>query len=145
MQGLNILADPMFGYRASPSQYMGPARYRPVPSVRQHNPNINRSTTEIVDELGLDRVDCVLISHNHFDHLDKGSVQALWAKYPEAVFLVPKGVEQWMVDKAPQSSVSWVSSCKFNFPVPMVTLLNTVHIVEIVHVLYFAIDHIFLA
>jgi N-acyl-phosphatidylethanolamine-hydrolysing phospholipase D len=59
--GLNILADPVFSRRASPLAFTGPVRLAP--------PGI-----EIGD---LPRIDAVLISHNHYDHLDKRSLRAL--------------------------------------------------------------------
>ena len=56
--GLNVLTDPVFSNRASPIQLVGPARAQP-PAVA------------IAD---LPPIDVVVISHNHYDHLDRQSV-----------------------------------------------------------------------
>ena len=82
--GLNVLTDPIFSERASPVQFFGPKRAQPPGlSLEQLPP-----------------VDVVLISHNHYDHLDKQSVLALskraQTKDGQAVtplFLVPLGVK----------------------------------------------------
>lgn len=65
--GVNILTDPAFSKRSSPVQFAGPARYTPPPC-------------EISD---LPPIHIVLISHNHYDHVDSGSIAAL-AKKEEA-------------------------------------------------------------
>ncbi len=79
--GLNILVDPHFGPRASPVSFAGPRRLTPAPlSIDQ-----------------LPRIDLVLISHNHYDHLDEGTVRALAAQAGGSpLFLVPLGVDAWM-------------------------------------------------
>lgn len=74
--GLNVLTDPVFSRRASPFRFLGPARW-------------------VVPGIGLDELpplDIVLLSHNHYDHLDVSSVRALAARCPAAVWLVPLGV-----------------------------------------------------
>ncbi len=78
--GLNIVTDPMFSERAFPVQFMGPQRKVP-PAL---------SLAE------LPHVDVVLISHNHYDHLDRDSVQALnrQAGGPP-LFLVPLALKPW--------------------------------------------------
>lgn len=77
--GLNVLTDPVLGQRASPLSFAGPARRTPTP----------------VGIAGLPRIDVVVISHNHYDHLDRASVHALARRFPEAVFLVPLGLKRW--------------------------------------------------
>jgi len=79
--GLNILTDPVFSARTSPVQFAGPKRMVPLPAR--------------LDELP--PIDLVLISHNHYDHLDRGTVQALLKQRggpPQ--FHVPLGMERWM-------------------------------------------------
>lgn len=77
--GLNILTDPIWSDRASPYQWIGPKRMRP-PGIAFDN---------------LPPVDIVLISHNHYDHLDVHTVQKLHEQHdPE--FVVPLGVEKFM-------------------------------------------------
>lgn len=59
--GLNLLTDPVFSERCFPVQWAGPKRQTP-PGLR-------------LDQLP--RIDVVLLSHNHYDHLDEGSMRAL--------------------------------------------------------------------
>jgi len=82
--GLNILTDPHFGARASPVSFAGPRRLVPLPAT--------------LDDLP--RIDAVLISHNHYDHLDRGTVRALAAQPGgPPLFVVPLGVDLWMRDE----------------------------------------------
>jgi N-acyl-phosphatidylethanolamine-hydrolysing phospholipase D len=78
--GVNVLTDPMFSQRASPVQFSGPKRAQP-PGIA------------LAD---LPRIDVVLISHNHYDHLDLDSVKALAQQAGGApVFIVPLGIKVW--------------------------------------------------
>lgn len=81
VDGLNILTDPIFSERASPVSFAGPRRTT-APALR-------------IDQLP--PIDMVLISHNHYDHLDKASVRALQAKQPDNPphFYVPLGLKAW--------------------------------------------------
>ncbi len=83
MAGKNILFDPMFSLRASPLGFVGPKRVVPLP----------------VDVHELPRIDLVMVSHNHYDHLDADSVMRL-AAMPQGSprFLVPKGLKAWFAD-----------------------------------------------
>lgn len=72
--GLNVLTDPIFSERASPIQWAGPKRAR-LPGILLKD---------------LPRIDLVLISHNHYDHLDKNSIQELQDKFAP-MFVVPLG------------------------------------------------------
>jgi len=74
--GLTILTDPHFSNRASPVGFAGPKRVTPAPF-------------EIKD---LPKIDLVLISHNHYDHLDRESIQKLIAHQPNIKFFVPLGL-----------------------------------------------------
>jgi L-ascorbate metabolism protein UlaG (beta-lactamase superfamily) len=81
--GVNILTDPVFSNRASPVQWAGPGRWQP-PGVALRD---------------LPHIDIVLISHNHYDHLDEASVRALAAqKGGPPLFVVPLGIERWLAD-----------------------------------------------
>lgn len=66
MDGVTFITDPIFSDRASPSQMVGPKRYRDPPC----------SIHDLPSDL-----DAVLISHNHYDHLDMNSVTLLNARF----------------------------------------------------------------
>ncbi len=78
--GLNVLTDPHFTARASPLNFAGPKRLVP-PGLALRD---------------LPAPDVILISHNHYDHLDDGSVRWLAKHYPKAVFVVPLGLRRWL-------------------------------------------------
>jgi N-acyl-phosphatidylethanolamine-hydrolysing phospholipase D len=81
LAGLNILTDPHFSERASPVSFAGPRREVALP----------------VQLAQLPRIDVVLISHNHYDHLDAPTVQMLnrQAGGPP-LFIVPLGLDLWL-------------------------------------------------
>lgn len=84
--GLNVLTDPMFSQRASPIQLVGPVRAQP--------PGLALSD--------LPPIDVVVISHNHYDHLDRQSVVEIARRSQAAgtrtLFLVPLGLRSWFND-----------------------------------------------
>ncbi|XP_037271115.2 N-acyl-phosphatidylethanolamine-hydrolyzing phospholipase D isoform X2 [Rhipicephalus microplus] len=81
MKGVNVLTDPMLSERASPSQLLGPKRFREAPCT-------------VAD---LPRIDAVVISHNHYDHLDLNTVHQLNARFEETLrWFVPLGLTAWM-------------------------------------------------
>ena len=81
--GLNVLTDPVFSERASPVQFAGPKRAQPPGLALAQLPPI----------------DVVLISHNHYDHLDKNTVLELSRQSQGAtLFVVPLGVKSWFLD-----------------------------------------------
>jgi L-ascorbate metabolism protein UlaG (beta-lactamase superfamily) len=73
----HILTDPIWSERTSPVSWVGPRRRR-SPGVRLED---------------LPRIDIVLLSHNHYDHLDLQTLRWL-AKRGEATFIVPTGVSR---------------------------------------------------
>lgn len=73
MGGLNVLIDPVFSERASPVQWSGPRRVMP-PALR-------------LDELP--PIDVVMLSHSHYDHLDKPATQWLARHHSAATWVVP--------------------------------------------------------
>ena len=74
-----ILIDPALSKRASPFAFAGPQRKTPSPLDIHHLP----------------RLDYVLISHNHYDHLDKPTVKRIARRFPQARFIVPLGLALW--------------------------------------------------
>lgn len=74
-----LIIDPIFSTRASPVSWAGPKRVRP-PGINFHD---------------LPNVDAVLITHNHYDHLDLPTLHALKDKC-NPVIIVPLGDKQWL-------------------------------------------------
>ncbi|HEY0131287.1 MAG TPA: MBL fold metallo-hydrolase [Allosphingosinicella sp.] len=68
-RGLNILADPIWSERASPFSFAGPKRVR-APGVRFED---------------LPKIDLVLVSHNHYDHMDLPTLKRLWQRDRPAI------------------------------------------------------------
>lgn len=77
--GKTILTDPIFSDRCSPVQFIGPKRYT-QPSIHIQS---------------LPKIDIVLISHNHYDHLDKQTVRIL-SDDSSTIWFIPLGLEQWL-------------------------------------------------
>lgn len=80
LPGLNVLTDPVWSDRCSPIPFMGPKRFVPPPLS--------------VDELP--PVDVVLLSHDHYDHLDRPTVKALHRRFDDALtWVTPLGYADW--------------------------------------------------
>lgn len=77
---LNILTDPMWSERASPLRSLGPRRVAP-PGVAMES---------------LPPIDVVLLSHDHYDHLDAPTVRRLARLQPEAHWMAPLGLAQFL-------------------------------------------------
>jgi L-ascorbate metabolism protein UlaG (beta-lactamase superfamily) len=96
IDGLRVLTDPVWGPRASPSRLAGPKRFQPVP-VPLH---------------ALPPLDLVLVSHDHYDHLDYPTIREL-AKRP-VPFVTSLGVgahlEAWGVPPERIVELDWWES-----------------------------------
>lgn len=79
LPGLNILTDPSWSERASPVSWAGPKRVRAPGLAFEKLPKIH----------------AVLVSHNHYDHLDVPTLQRL-AREHEAAIFVPLGDKGWL-------------------------------------------------
>jgi L-ascorbate metabolism protein UlaG (beta-lactamase superfamily) len=79
LDGRYVLTDPVFSKRASPLPFMGPARKTP--------PALTVAT--------LPAIDALVISHNHYDHLDAQTVRRLLKRFPDLTIFVPLGLAQW--------------------------------------------------
>ncbi len=91
---VNVLTDPIFSHRASPLQWIGPAREVPL----------------TLDLGKLPHIDLVLITDNQYDHLDADSIAGLAAQAGgPPVFVVPLGVDRWFKahDIASVRSLDW--------------------------------------
>jgi L-ascorbate metabolism protein UlaG (beta-lactamase superfamily) len=75
IDGLRVLTDPVWAQRASPTQLAGPKRFQPVPLALK----------------ALPRLDAVVISHDHYDHLDMATVKELVA-LQDVPFITSLGV-----------------------------------------------------
>jgi N-acyl-phosphatidylethanolamine-hydrolysing phospholipase D len=87
IDGVNILTDPQFSERAFMVQWAGPKRKTPLPATLAELPHI----------------DLVMISHNHYDHLDADTIDALIAQAGGApLFVAPLGVDRWLAQRGAQ-------------------------------------------
>ena len=77
--GLNILTDPFLSQRASPLSFAGPARVRPPALTAESLPPI----------------DLILLSHNHYDHLDLPALRAI-ARHHAPHVVTPAGNAKWV-------------------------------------------------
>lgn len=93
--GCNILTDPIWSERASPLSWIGPRRRR-KPGIRWED---------------LPSIDAVLISHNHYDHLDLPTLRRLAARR-DAVFIAPARADDLLrrEDIAPVHGLDWGES-----------------------------------
>jgi L-ascorbate metabolism protein UlaG (beta-lactamase superfamily) len=94
IDGFNILTDPMFSDRASPFSFLGPKQFKYDASIELQ---------------GLPRIDAVLISHDHYDHLDYRTIQKL--DRTTLKFYVPLGVaghlKRWGVEEQKIVELDW--------------------------------------
>jgi L-ascorbate metabolism protein UlaG (beta-lactamase superfamily) len=100
-----ILVDPVLEERASPFSWIGPKRFHPSPVTAENVPEI----------------DVVLITHDHYDHLEKSTLVAINEKVKH--FVVPLGIgsllENWGINSAKIIALDWwetfsSSSLKFH-------------------------------
>lgn len=82
LDGVNVLTDPQWSERASPVSFAGPSRLTP-PGLRFED---------------LPPIHVVLISHDHFDHLDEATVTRLAAVH-QPRFYVPLGLKAWFAER----------------------------------------------
>ncbi|HUO84985.1 MAG TPA: MBL fold metallo-hydrolase [Thermoanaerobaculia bacterium] len=82
MDGLNILTDPIWSERCSPVSWAGPRRHRP-PGIHFRD---------------LPPIDVVLLSHNHYDHLDLPTLKRLAAEHAPRIY-VPLGNRRLLNDQ----------------------------------------------
>jgi L-ascorbate metabolism protein UlaG (beta-lactamase superfamily) len=96
LDGVRLLTDPVWGRRASPSSLVGPKRFQPVP----------------VAISALPPLDAVLVSHDHYDHLDYPTIRA-FAK-SDVPFITSLGVgahlEAWGVPPSRITELDWWES-----------------------------------
>jgi L-ascorbate metabolism protein UlaG (beta-lactamase superfamily) len=94
IDGARVLVDPVWGTRVSPSPLVGPRRLHEPPVALE----------------ALPKLDAILISHDHYDHLDLPTVRTL-LRTQQAPFVVPLGVgahlERWQVPAERIIELDW--------------------------------------
>ena len=83
IDGVNFLTDPIWSNRCSPVSFFGPKRI--------HEPPCG------IDELP--EIHYVLISHNHYDHLDEPTVRKLHDRFPNITWIIPLGLKSWFAKR----------------------------------------------
>lgn len=100
MHGMNILIDPMFSERISPVSFAGPKRFSDAPVKISELPHI----------------DILVISHDHYDHLDYQVIKEIDEKTDR--YIVPLGVEnhleRWGVEKGKIRNMAWWEEITIN-------------------------------
>ncbi|MFD0276775.1 MBL fold metallo-hydrolase [Kitasatospora sp. NPDC127111] len=98
IEGTRVLLDPIWSDRCSPAAHVGPKRLHPVPVELEELP----------------QVDAVLISHDHYDHLDMATVKRL-VRSQSAPFAVPLGIgghlRRWGVPEHRIIELDWDETC----------------------------------
>jgi L-ascorbate metabolism protein UlaG (beta-lactamase superfamily) len=110
--GINILVDPVWSERASPFRRIGPRRCN-APAVALEN---------------LPPIHAVLVSHNHYDHMDTATISALWQAHRPAV-ISPLGNDAVIRKDAPEVQVQtgdWWQNFKLSERV-RITLVPSYH------------------
>lgn len=97
IDGYRVLTDPVWGTRASPFRLLGPKRFQPMPLRLREMP----------------AVDLVVISHDHYDHLDYPTITAL-ARHTDVPFVTSLGVgahlQAWGVAPERITELDWWES-----------------------------------
>ena len=97
IEGRRVLIDPVWSLRCSPLSFLGPRRLHPMPVALRDLPP----------------VDAIVISHDHYDHLDLASVREL-TRHQTAPFLMPLGVgahlRRWRVPEDRIIELDWNDS-----------------------------------
>ncbi len=100
MHGMNILIDPVFSERSSPVSFVGNKRFSHPPVGVEDLPHI----------------DLLVLSHDHYDHLDYNVIKEIDEKVDG--YIVPLGVEnhleRWGVEKGKIQNMAWWEETKVN-------------------------------
>ncbi|HJQ21897.1 MAG TPA: MBL fold metallo-hydrolase [Gemmatimonadaceae bacterium] len=95
IDGARLLTDPVWSERASPLPFAGPKRFHPPPAALDALPPL----------------DAVILSHDHYDHLDRVTVRTLARMQPKVPFITSLGVgerlERWGVPPKRVTELDW--------------------------------------
>ncbi len=109
LENLRILVDPVWGEKVSPVSFYGPERFFPP----------------LISIADLPKIDLVLISHNHYDHLDEFTIKALLKKDKDIKYILPLGVgstlRDWGVNPKQIQELDWWE----NFRYQRITITST--------------------
>ncbi len=98
IDGRRVLTDPIWSERCSPSPLVGPRRFHPPPIALEQLPQI----------------DVVVVSHDHYDHLDMPTIRALARRGTR--FAIPLGMgahlERWGVPASQFTELDWNQSAE---------------------------------
>ena len=104
--GINILTDPVWSFRTSPFSFIGPKR-RNVPGVAMDD---------------LPKIDVILLTHNHYDHLDLATLKQLHQKFDPLVItplgndkIVHKTIPNMKIQTGDWGDIAEFASVKFHF------------------------------
>jgi N-acyl-phosphatidylethanolamine-hydrolysing phospholipase D len=101
--GVNILTDPHWSRRASPVQFAGPLRFVPPGLPWEELP----------------RIDAVLVSHSHYDHLDSGTVRRLRRRFGDEVrWFTPLAYRDWFAARGVRNvtEFDWWETARLDGP-----------------------------
>ena len=96
IDGWRILTDPVWGQRASPLRLVGPRRFQPMPVALR----------------ALPAIDAIVLSHDHYDHLDYPTIRALARSGVPFVTSLGVGahLEAWGIDPTRITELDWWQS-----------------------------------
>ena len=100
MQGISFLTDPIWSQTPSPLPPVGPSRWV--------DPGM------AIEDLPV--IDFVVISHNHFDHLDLPTLRKLAARNPDTIFFVPLGNADLLIENgiSQVQELDWGQTARYN-------------------------------
>ena len=95
IDGVRILTDPVWGNRASPLPFAGPKRFHPPPAPLDALPPL----------------DAIIVSHDHYDHLDRPTIRAVAGSRRDTPFITSLGVgerlERWGIRPERVTELDW--------------------------------------